>query len=170
MKAASLAVVAIFVAGAASAGACTSKTNSDLTAPSPEGPFEIAVSKVDDPFQPADPFNAPPAASRYVAVHLRISNVSALTQTVEPAVDFKIIGALGISYDVAVVVAQPGDISAGGPSLGVLAPGSELEGLLPFVIPISDSPRLLVFQRPGARIEVALPQGHLPETTTPQAR
>jgi hypothetical protein len=127
-------------------------------------PFQIVVSGVDDPFQPADQFNTPAAGSRYVAVRLSIVNVSSETQTIEPAVDFELVGWLDIAYGVTVLVSEPHDISAGGPTLGVMPPGASIEGLLPFQIPLSDSPRRLKFAWRETALELDIPESKPHET------
>lgn len=157
MKPPTIVASAFVVAAAMAAGSCGPLRSPNGAPTRTRGPFEVVVTSVEDPFQPQDPFNIPSAGTRYVALHMRIVNRSSETHTIEPAVDFDVIGRLGIPYEVAVLVSQPGDISAGGPGLGVMPPGAQIEGLLPFQVPLSDAPQTLRLDRRGAYLEVPLP-------------
>lgn len=167
MKPSTIAVSALVAAALASSLACGPGVASRPATQPTTRSFEVRVAGVDDPFVPADPFNTPAAGTRYVAARLEIVNVSTETHTIEPAVDFKLIGRLGIAYDVAVLVSQPGDVSTGGPALGLMPPGASLQGLLPFQVPLSDTPEILRFDGPGGTLDTALTGLKVDETEVP---
>ena len=132
------------------------------------GRIEVHALQVDDPYNPKNPFNTPAAGSRFVAAHIVVRNVSEQTVTIEPTESFELVGRLGISYQVAVLVEEPSDLSFGGSSLGVIPPGASIEGFLPFQMPLSDEPaRLRLISRDSYRdIELPPPAA----TSTPAAR
>ncbi len=145
---------------------CSRKADMTGSAPRSEGPFTVLVESVIDPLEPVDPFNQPAAGSRYLALRLSITNRTSQTETIEPAVDFSLVGRLGSTYRVAVLVAQPEDISAGGETLGILGPHQKIQGILPFEVPVSDDPVALVLRRSNAAVDVPL-RSHPPESRGP---
>lgn len=111
--------------------------------------LRFSVVEVVDPYESRNPLNQPPAGTRHVALRLGISNVSEATVTVEPAVDFALETERRATLEPATLVDEPEDISAGGPRLGVLAPGEQLTGLLFFDVPLGDRPATLVLRLDG---------------------
>ncbi len=163
LPATALAVILLAVLLSAS---CSQEADPPGAVPRSEGPFSVLVESVIDPLEPADPFNKPAAGSRYLAVRISITNHSSQTEVIEPAVDFSLVGRLGSTYRVAVLVSQPEDISAGGETLGMLGPDQRIQGILPFEVPVSDEPAALVFRRRNAAVDVPL-RSHPPPSRAP---
>lgn len=124
----------------ASAGCTKSQTAPTTTlAGSPLKRFAITASPSTDPFAPADGFNKPAVGTRFVAVQITIKNTGTAKATVEPARWIKGVTKSGSVIEPAVITSQPGDISAGGPKMGILEPGEELTGIMVFEVPVADS-------------------------------
>lgn len=120
---------------------CSDSAPKQLAAPGAEplSRFTISATKVADPLIPADPFNKPAVGTRYVAVRVTIRNATNHDLTAEPGKWIYAVTGNGATLDPAVVTAQPEDISSGGPSLGLVAPGGEISGLLIYEVPGGDS-------------------------------
>lgn len=120
--------------------ACSDSAPNQSIAPGTEPlrRFSISAAKAADPLIPGDPFNKPAVGTRYVAVRVTIRNSSGSDLTVEPARWIHAVTGNGATLDPAVLTAQPDDISAGGPTRGLLAPGGEISGLLIYEVPGGD--------------------------------
>lgn len=103
----------------------------------------VKIATITDPFTPTNPFNRPAIGTRLVAVRVTIENSSAEELVVEPARWIKVLTRQGAVIDAATMVGEPDDISAGGSSLGRLAPAQQLDGLLFFEIPTGDDMKAL---------------------------
>ncbi|RIK10261.1 MAG: hypothetical protein DCC49_03770 [Acidobacteria bacterium] len=134
-----LATVVLIVSASALA-ACSDSAPRQATPPGAEPlhRFTISASRAADPLVPADPFNKPAVGTRYVAVRLTIRNATNRDLTVEPARWIRAVTGNGAALDAAVLTAQPDDISAGGPTRGLIAPGGEISGLLIYEVPGGD--------------------------------
>lgn len=128
--------------------ACSDSAPQRVIAPGTEplSRFTITAVKAADPLIPADSFNKPAVGTRYVAVRVAIRNSSSRDLTAEPARWIHAVTGNGATLDAAVLTAQPDDISAGGPTLGRLAPGGEISGLLTYEVPGGDGIAFLRYE------------------------
>lgn len=128
--------------------ACSDSAPRQATAPGTEPlrRFAISAAKAADPLIPADSFNKPAVGTRYVAVRVTIRNLSSRDLTAEPARWIRAVTGNGATLDAAVLTAQPDDISAGGPTRGLLAPDGEISGLLIYEVPGGDGIAFLRYE------------------------